>query len=55
MVSQPPNGPILTTQLYFPGERRNVDDFLFDRRLLMKIDDDSERKAAGFDFVLAFA
>jgi len=52
---QAAKGPILTTQLYFPGERRNVDDFLFDRRLLMKIDDDSERKAAGFDFVLAFA
>ena len=49
------NGPILTIQLYFPGERRNVHDFLFDRRLLMKIDDDSERKAARFDFVLAFA
>jgi protocatechuate 3,4-dioxygenase beta subunit len=52
---QAANGPILTTQLYFPGERRNVHDFLFDRRLLMKIDDDSERKAARFDFVLAFA
>jgi protocatechuate 3,4-dioxygenase beta subunit len=52
---QAANGPILTTQLYVPSERRNVHDFLFDRRLLMKIDDDSERKAARFDFVLAFA
>jgi protocatechuate 3,4-dioxygenase beta subunit len=52
---QPPNGPILTTQLYFPGERRNARDFLFDRRLLMTIDDDGEqKKAARFDFVLAF-
>ena len=51
---QPPNGPILTTQLYFPGEPRNVRDFLFDRRLLMTIDDHGEQKAARFDFVLAF-
>ncbi|MGF6759549.1 protocatechuate 3,4-dioxygenase beta subunit [Paraburkholderia sp. GAS42] len=50
---QPPNGPILTTQLYFPGEPRNVRDFLFDRRLLMTIDDHGEQKAARFDFVLA--
>jgi protocatechuate 3,4-dioxygenase beta subunit len=52
---QAPNGPILTTQLYFPGERRNARDFLFDRRLLMTIDDHGEQKAARFDFVLAFA
>ena len=51
---QAPNGPILTTQLYFPGERRNARDFLFDRRLLMTIDDHGEQKAARFDFVLAF-
>ncbi|WP_408528538.1 dioxygenase family protein [Paraburkholderia fungorum] len=50
---QPPNGPILTTQLYFPSERRNARDALFDRRLLMTIDDDGEQKAARFDFVLA--
>jgi protocatechuate 3,4-dioxygenase beta subunit len=51
---QAPNGPTLTTQLYFPGEQRNARDFLFDRRLLM-IGDDGGRKAARFDFVLAFA
>ena len=50
---QPPNGPILTTQLYFPAEQRNARDSLFDRRLLMTIDDGGERKAALFDFVLA--
>ncbi|KAA1001749.1 intradiol ring-cleavage dioxygenase [Paraburkholderia panacisoli] len=52
---QAPNGPTLTTQLYFPGEQRNARDFLFDRRLLMTIDDHGGRKAARFDFVLAFA
>ncbi|SIT48128.1 putative Protocatechuate 3,4-dioxygenase [Paraburkholderia piptadeniae] len=43
---RPPNGPILTTQLYFPGEQRNARDSLFDRRLLMTIDNDGELKAA---------
>jgi protocatechuate 3,4-dioxygenase beta subunit len=52
---QAPNGPPLTTQLYFPGEQRNARDFLFGRRLLMTIDDHGGRKAARFDFVLAFA
>jgi protocatechuate 3,4-dioxygenase beta subunit len=51
---QPPNGPILTTQLYFPGERRNARDSLFDGRLLMTIHDDGEQKTGRFDFVLAF-
>jgi protocatechuate 3,4-dioxygenase beta subunit len=52
---QAPNGLTLTTQLYFPGEQRNARDFLFDRRLLMMMGDDGGRKAARFDFVLAFA
>ncbi|TDN69266.1 intradiol ring-cleavage dioxygenase [Paraburkholderia sp. BL10I2N1] len=52
---QAPNGPTLTTQLYFPNEQRNSLDFLFDHRLLMTIDDRGGRKAARFDFVLAFA
>ncbi|MBP0588518.1 intradiol ring-cleavage dioxygenase [Paraburkholderia sp. LEh10] len=52
---QPPNGPILTTQLYFPAEQRNARDSLFDRRLLMTIHDAGEQKAARFDFVVALA
>lgn len=51
---QPSNGPILITQLYFPVEPRNARDFLFDRRLLMTIDDHGEQNEARFDFVLAF-
>ncbi|SAK96575.1 protocatechuate 3,4-dioxygenase subunit beta [Caballeronia catudaia] len=50
---QPPNGAMLVTQLYFPGEQRNARDSLFDRRLLMTVDDNGARKAAHFDFVLA--
>jgi protocatechuate 3,4-dioxygenase beta subunit len=49
---QAPNSQILTTQLYFPGEPRNARDFLFDRRLLMTVEDGNDRKAARFDFVL---
>jgi protocatechuate 3,4-dioxygenase beta subunit len=52
---QAPNRQVVTTQLYFPGEQRNARDFLFDRRLLMTIDNRSDRKAAQFDFVLKLA
>jgi protocatechuate 3,4-dioxygenase beta subunit len=52
---QAPHGMILTTQLYFPGEPRNARDFLFDRELLMAIDDRGGRKVARFDFVVKLA
>ena len=50
---QPPNGPVLTTQLYFPGEPRNATDNIFDKQLLMTVKDggDGERDAT-FDFVV---
>jgi protocatechuate 3,4-dioxygenase beta subunit len=48
---QAPNGRPLTTQMYFPGERPNAQDSLYDRRLLLTIDGDAH--AARFDFVLA--
>ncbi len=43
--------PVLTTQLYFPGEPANRRDGLFDSALLMRIADAGE-KTARFDFVL---
>ncbi|TCO61065.1 carbohydrate-binding protein [Actinocrispum wychmicini] len=50
---QAPNKPILTTQLYFPGEPRNNTDAYFDPRLLMTVHDLPPRsKEAAFDFVL---
>jgi hypothetical protein len=52
---QPPNGPILTTQLNFPAEQRNARDSPFVQRLLMTIDDDGQRNAARFNFFLMFA
>ncbi|NUR85995.1 MAG: dioxygenase [Nonomuraea sp.] len=50
--AQAPNQPILTTQLYFPGEPRNSTDSLFDPALLMTVQSNGSGKAATFDFVL---
>jgi protocatechuate 3,4-dioxygenase beta subunit len=49
---QAPNRPVLTTQLYFPGEPGNQRDSIFDPVLVMKMQDDAEGKVATFDFVL---
>jgi protocatechuate 3,4-dioxygenase beta subunit len=47
---QAPNKPILTTQLYFPNEPQNANDFLFRPDLLIAIGD--AQSAGRFDFVL---
>ncbi len=52
---QAPNGPILTTQLYFPGEPRNATDGIFNPRLLMAVEDTDDGQRARFDFVLDLA
>lgn len=49
---QAPNQPILTTQLYFPGEPRNNTDPIFDPALLMNVRQNGSAKEASFDFVL---
>ncbi|MEM8615151.1 MAG: intradiol ring-cleavage dioxygenase [Cyanobacteria bacterium P01_H01_bin.105] len=50
MKVQSANQPVLTTQLYFPGEPENQGDFLFNPALLMSVNNDLN--AASFDFVL---
>ena len=50
---QAPNQPVLTTQLYFPGEPRNQRDGIFSPELLMAVDDTPDGKVATFNFVLA--
>ncbi len=50
---QAANGPILTTQLYFPGEPGNSRDPIFRQELLMKIAESAAGRDARFDFVLA--
>jgi protocatechuate 3,4-dioxygenase beta subunit len=49
---QAAHGPILSTQLYFPGEARNAADSLFKRDLLLQVRDTSAGRIATFNFVL---
>lgn len=52
---QPRVGPLLTTQLYFPGNAGNERDFLFKPALLMKLADEGADRLGRFDFVLNLA
>ena len=49
---QRPNGAILTTQLYFPGEARNASDGIYSAELLMNVVDGANGKDATFNFVV---
>lgn len=49
---QAPNGPVLTTQLFFPGVAGNQRDGIFDQKLLITVQDAGDGKAATFNFVV---
>lgn len=49
---QAPRRPILTTQLYFPGEPQNAADFLFRADLLIALQPAASGGSGRFDFVL---
>jgi len=50
---QAPNAPMLTTQLYFPGEARNNTDGIFDPSLVLNLTDNGDgTQAATFNFVV---
>ncbi len=49
---QAPGSRLLTTQLYFPNEPKNLRDGLFKRELLMRVADAGGGLAGRFDFVL---
>jgi protocatechuate 3,4-dioxygenase beta subunit len=49
---QAPNRPVLTTQLYFPGEPENKRDGIFNPKLVMAVRDSSGAKMGNFDFVV---
>ena len=49
---QAPNGPILTTQLYFPGVAANDRDSIFNPALLANVTDTATGKLAAFNFVV---
>jgi protocatechuate 3,4-dioxygenase beta subunit len=51
--AQAPSKPVLTTQLYFPSEPGNARDGIFDKDLVMDLQDaQGGGKAGTFDFVL---
>jgi protocatechuate 3,4-dioxygenase beta subunit len=49
---QAPNGPELTTQLYFPDEPRNRRDSFFHDELVMKVTTEDDTLRARFDVVV---
>jgi len=49
---QAPNRPVLTTQLYFPGEPENKRDSIFNPKLVIALRDSAAGKSAAFDFAL---
>jgi protocatechuate 3,4-dioxygenase beta subunit len=51
---QAPNGPVLTTQLFFPGEARNATDGIFNQTLVLNTQDNADgTQSATFNFVVA--
>ena len=55
MKVQAPQRPILTTQLYFPGEAQNDENAFFSEQLLVGFDEGTAGATARFDFVLDLA
>ncbi len=49
---QAPGRPVLTTQFYFPGERKNRADSLFRRELLMRVAETADGMVGRYDVVL---
>lgn len=52
-IFRPGGGKLLTTQLYFPGERDNAGDGLFEKELLLATSTHGDRTEARFAFVVA--
>jgi protocatechuate 3,4-dioxygenase beta subunit len=51
---QAPNGPVLTTQLFFPDEPQNSLDSIFNPKLVLSVKDAPDGgKTATFDFVIS--
>ena len=52
---QAPNEPVLTTQLYFPGEAQNASDGIFHDSLLLALSGSGSQRDGKFNFVLDLA
>ena len=50
---QAPNGPVLTTQLFFPGVAQNDSDGIFDQRLLIQIQENGESLLGVYNFAVS--
>lgn len=46
------NGPVLTSQMYFPNDPQNQTDSIFNQALIMNVEDSANGKFAEFNFVL---
>jgi protocatechuate 3,4-dioxygenase beta subunit len=49
---QAPNGPVLTTQLFFPGVAQNQEDGIFDQSLVLPVQQSGDGLTATFNFVV---
>ena len=49
------NSPVLTTQLFFPGEKRNLTDPIFEPATVMNVAHMKDGEHAVFDFVIPTA
>lgn len=49
---QAPNGPVLTTQLFFPGVSQNQSDGIFDQSLVLPLEKSADGYTAAFNFVV---
>jgi protocatechuate 3,4-dioxygenase beta subunit len=49
---QAPNGPVLTTQLYFPNEPQNASDSIFQEEMLLTVKQNGAARDGSFDFVV---
>ncbi len=52
-ASQAPNGPVLTTQLFFPDVAENQSDRIFDPSLVLPLVPVGDGQAAEFNFIIA--
>jgi len=50
---QAPNGPILTTQLFFPGVTSNDQDSIYDPKMLITVQDTQDGELGAFNFVVS--
>jgi protocatechuate 3,4-dioxygenase beta subunit len=52
MVRASDKAPILTSQLFFPGEERNATDPIFEKGTVMDVVEEGDGQKATFDFVV---